>query len=194
MPAGLSPRAARETHDFEHDTHVRPGGARHPGDRPVHSEPRRRPCSTSTPCAARKGSSPPRGRWSAGPGSTPAARRTTSSSSASRRARRTSTGARSTSRCRRRTSRRCAPTSWRTSGQRELFVQDLHAGADPTYRLPVRMISEYAWHSLFVRNLFIVPTAAERAAHQRRSSPCCARRRSRPTRPATAPAPTSSSP
>ncbi len=48
---------------------------------------------------------------------------------------------------------------------KELFVQDLHAGADPAYRLPVRIISEYAWHSLFVRNLFIVPTAAELAAH-----------------------------
>jgi phosphoenolpyruvate carboxykinase (ATP) len=51
-------------------------------------------------------------------------------------------------------------------GQRELFVQNLHAGADPGYRLAVRMISEYAWHSLFVRNLFIVPTAEERGAHQ----------------------------
>ena len=50
-------------------------------------------------------------------------------------------------------------------GQRELFVQDLHAGADPVYRLPVRMISEYAWHSLFVRNLFIVPTDGERRTH-----------------------------
>lgn len=48
---------------------------------------------------------------------------------------------------------------------KELFVQNLHAGADPEYRLPVRMISEYAWHSLFVRNLFIVPTVGELAAH-----------------------------
>ncbi len=49
---------------------------------------------------------------------------------------------------------------------KDLFVQNLHAGADPAYRLPVRMISEYAWHSLFVRNLFIVPTTAELAAHR----------------------------
>ena len=55
-------------------------------------------------------------------------------------------------------------------GQRELFVQDLHAGADPAYRLPVRMISEYAWHSLFVRNLFIVPDRRASVARTRPSS------------------------
>jgi phosphoenolpyruvate carboxykinase (ATP) len=49
-------------------------------------------------------------------------------------------------------------------GTRELFVQDLYAGADPDYRLPVRFIQEYAWHNLFVRNLFIVPPAADLAA------------------------------
>jgi len=38
----------------------------------------------------------------------------------------------------------------------ELFVQDCFAGADPKYRLPIRVITEYAWHSLFARNLFIV--------------------------------------
>ena len=59
-------------------------------------------------------------------------------------------------------------------GQRELFVQDLHAGADPNYRLPVRMISEYAWHSLFVRNLFIVPTDEERRSHVPEFTVMCA--------------------
>ncbi|GMV23731.1 MAG: phosphoenolpyruvate carboxykinase [Vicinamibacterales bacterium] len=39
---------------------------------------------------------------------------------------------------------------------KELFVQDVYAGADPAYRLPVRLITEKAWHSLFVRHLFIV--------------------------------------
>jgi phosphoenolpyruvate carboxykinase (ATP) len=39
---------------------------------------------------------------------------------------------------------------------REVFVQDCCAGADPTYRLPIRIVTEYAWHSLFARNLFIV--------------------------------------
>ena len=38
---------------------------------------------------------------------------------------------------------------------KELFVLDCYAGADPTYRLPVRVINEFAWHNLFCRNLFI---------------------------------------
>lgn len=46
-------------------------------------------------------------------------------------------------------------------GGQELFVQDLYAGADPTYRLSVRFVHELAWQNLFVRNLFIVPPAAE---------------------------------
>ena len=45
-----------------------------------------------------------------------------------------------------------------------LYVQDCYAGADPTYRLPIRVINEYAWHSLFARNLFIVGDAPA-AAH-----------------------------
>jgi phosphoenolpyruvate carboxykinase (ATP) len=40
---------------------------------------------------------------------------------------------------------------------RDVFVQDCYAGADPEYRMPVRIISEYAWHSLFARNMFILP-------------------------------------
>jgi phosphoenolpyruvate carboxykinase (ATP) len=44
---------------------------------------------------------------------------------------------------------------------RELFVQDCFVGADPQYRMPVRVIHESAWHSLFVRNLFIQATHAE---------------------------------
>ncbi|HRI46479.1 MAG TPA: phosphoenolpyruvate carboxykinase (ATP) [Ignavibacteriaceae bacterium] len=37
----------------------------------------------------------------------------------------------------------------------ELFVQDCYAGADPDYKMPVRIITEKAWHSLFARNMFI---------------------------------------
>ncbi len=40
---------------------------------------------------------------------------------------------------------------------RELFVQDLVAGADPEHRLRVRLVTEGAWHALFARNLFIEP-------------------------------------
>ena len=41
--------------------------------------------------------------------------------------------------------------------ERDLYVQDVFAGADPTYRLPVRIITETPWHSLFARNMFIRP-------------------------------------
>jgi phosphoenolpyruvate carboxykinase (ATP) len=44
---------------------------------------------------------------------------------------------------------------------RDVFVQDCYAGADPEYRLPVRIITELAWHSLFARNMFITPVTNE---------------------------------
>ena len=40
---------------------------------------------------------------------------------------------------------------------KELFVQDLIGGADPAHALPTRVVTEYAWHSLFIRNLLIRP-------------------------------------
>ncbi len=43
----------------------------------------------------------------------------------------------------------------------ELFVQDCYAGADPEYRMPIRVITEDAWQSLFARNMFIVPTTQD---------------------------------
>jgi phosphoenolpyruvate carboxykinase (ATP) len=49
---------------------------------------------------------------------------------------------------------------------KELFVQDCYAGADPRYRLPVRVITEQAWHSLFAKHMFIdVPNAVGGPAH-----------------------------
>ncbi len=38
---------------------------------------------------------------------------------------------------------------------RDIFVFDGYVGADPRYQMPVRIITEYAWHSLFARNMFI---------------------------------------
>lgn len=38
---------------------------------------------------------------------------------------------------------------------RDIFIQDAVAGANPEYSLPIRIITEHAWHSLFARNLFI---------------------------------------
>jgi len=43
------------------------------------------------------------------------------------------------------------------SDGKDLFAQDLWGGADPVHRLPVRIITEYAWHSLFIRHLLIRP-------------------------------------
>ena len=38
---------------------------------------------------------------------------------------------------------------------RSAFVQDCDAGADPRYRVPIRVITETAWHSLFARDMFV---------------------------------------
>lgn len=39
----------------------------------------------------------------------------------------------------------------------EVYVQDCFVGADPEYTLPVRVVSQLAWHNLFARQLFICP-------------------------------------
>jgi len=44
---------------------------------------------------------------------------------------------------------------------RDVFVQDSYAGADENYRLPIRMVTELAWHSMFARNMFIAPRSLE---------------------------------
>lgn len=44
---------------------------------------------------------------------------------------------------------------------RDVFVQDCFVGADPRYRLPIRVITETAWHNLFARNMFIQSEPAE---------------------------------
>lgn len=44
---------------------------------------------------------------------------------------------------------------------KELYVQDLFVGADPEYRLAVRVVTETAWANLFSRNLFIRPKPQE---------------------------------
>jgi len=49
---------------------------------------------------------------------------------------------------------------------RELFVQDCWAGADERYKLPVRIITEDARHSLFVRNMFIRLTPEQLKVHK----------------------------
>jgi phosphoenolpyruvate carboxykinase (ATP) len=44
---------------------------------------------------------------------------------------------------------------------RDLFVRDCFAGADPEYRLNVRVVTEFAWHNLFAYNMFLRPKADE---------------------------------
>ncbi|AFN74797.1 phosphoenolpyruvate carboxykinase [Melioribacter roseus P3M-2] len=49
---------------------------------------------------------------------------------------------------------------------KDLYVQDLYAGADPDYRLPIRVITETAWHNLFARNLFIKAEGEDLVNHK----------------------------
>ena len=49
---------------------------------------------------------------------------------------------------------------------KDVYVQDCYAGADPEYRMPIRIITEYAWHSLFARNMFIQATPEELQTHE----------------------------
>jgi phosphoenolpyruvate carboxykinase (ATP) len=48
---------------------------------------------------------------------------------------------------------------------RDIFVQDCFAGADARFRVPLRVVTETAWHSLFARNMFIQPAPDELAGH-----------------------------
>ena len=45
----------------------------------------------------------------------------------------------------------------------DIFAQELFGGADLDHRLPVTVINELAWHSLFIRHLLRVPTDSEYA-------------------------------
>lgn len=44
---------------------------------------------------------------------------------------------------------------------KDVFVQDVYVGADEKYRLPIRFVTELAWHNMFVRNMFIPPQSLE---------------------------------
>ncbi|VAW02195.1 Phosphoenolpyruvate carboxykinase [ATP] [hydrothermal vent metagenome] len=46
---------------------------------------------------------------------------------------------------------------------KELFVQDLYGGADPNCNIRVRIVTEYAWHALFIRHLLRRPDRDELA-------------------------------
>ncbi|MEM1257340.1 MAG: phosphoenolpyruvate carboxykinase (ATP), partial [Bacteroidota bacterium] len=44
---------------------------------------------------------------------------------------------------------------------KELYVRDAYACADPSYQMNIRVINEYPWSNMFVYNMFIRPTAKE---------------------------------
>ena len=43
----------------------------------------------------------------------------------------------------------------------ELFIEDLACGANPSLRLPLRVVTENAWHASFARNMFLRITSEE---------------------------------
>ena len=49
--------------------------------------------------------------------------------------------------------------------KKELFVFDGFAGSDNIYRLPIRVINQYAWHNLFAHQLFVRPSSQELTHH-----------------------------
>src|SRR2546426_7108483 len=48
---------------------------------------------------------------------------------------------------------------------REIFVMDGFAGADPKFTMPIRIVTEYAWHNLFVKQLFRRATPEQLKTH-----------------------------
>ena len=50
---------------------------------------------------------------------------------------------------------------------RELFAMDGYAGADVLYRVPIRVVTELAWHSLFAQNMFIPERESARRLRHR---------------------------
>jgi len=48
----------------------------------------------------------------------------------------------------------------------EVFVFNGFAGADTKFRLPIKVVNEFAWHNLFAQQLFIRPTDEELQTHE----------------------------
>jgi phosphoenolpyruvate carboxykinase (ATP) len=72
----------------------------------------------------------------------------------------------------------------------EYFVQDLYGGADPEHRLDVRVVTELAWHNLFIRHLLRRPSAIRTGRDFAPSSRSSTAPASRPIPNGTAAAPT----
>jgi phosphoenolpyruvate carboxykinase (ATP) len=50
---------------------------------------------------------------------------------------------------------------------KELYVLDAWAGTDPKFRLPIRVVTEFAWHNLFARNMFLPENDADKRSSHR---------------------------
>lgn len=48
---------------------------------------------------------------------------------------------------------------------KDVFIQDCYVGSDRKYRMPIRIITEHAWQSIFARNMFIKPEIHEYIEH-----------------------------
>ncbi len=49
---------------------------------------------------------------------------------------------------------------------KRVFVQDCYAGADERYRILIRVVTQYAWHNLFARQLFVRPDWTKTGDHK----------------------------
>ena len=45
--------------------------------------------------------------------------------------------------------------------EKEIFVRDSYACADPNYKLNIRVVNEYPWSNMFAYNMFLRPTTKE---------------------------------
>jgi len=52
------------------------------------------------------------------------------------------------------------------AADKEVYAQDLYAGADPAHRLDVRVVTELAWHGLFIRHMLRRPERSELATFE----------------------------
>ena len=50
--------------------------------------------------------------------------------------------------------------------ERDLYVVDAFAGADPSHRLALRVVTDSPWHALFARTLFVEPSEDETRGHE----------------------------
>jgi len=44
---------------------------------------------------------------------------------------------------------------------RNIYVRDRYAGADPCYRISVRVINQFAWHNMFINITYLLPVKVQ---------------------------------